>query len=154
MMSEQIRFRCGPSGGKGGDGFEDTPPPKAKISQVNIWVKEDDDKAVIHAIQVEWLDDSNSDIHGEAAKYPMHHVTLRDDEYLVGISGKCGDHLDKITFHTTNKDYPFGGTGGDVEFYYNLSDDGVSIRDIHIVGFMGRDGDVIDAIGCIFALKE
>lgn len=153
-MNDQNRFSCGPSGGTGGTKFDDPPPPKAKIRQINIWVKKDDDNAIINGIQVEWSDGSSSKTHGSETRSPKHYVPLDDDEYLVGISGRYGDHLDYITFVTTKKECPFGGKGGDVEFYYNTSDDGVSLPDVHIIGFLGRSGDTVDAIGCIFTIDK
>jgi len=144
-MSAQMK--CGPSGGIGGENFVDTlPPTKMKIKEVLVWYED-----TVEAIQVTWSDNSKSDKHGKGNANPTS-FTLRDDEYLVSISGRYGKSLDRITLITTKgQEKSFGGEGGDVEFYYNVDP---TYSQAHIIGFFGRAGDVIDAIGCIFSVEK
>ena len=66
---------------------------------------------------------------------------LDEDEYLVGISGRYGDFIDQIQFHTNKRVSPvYGGSGGDVFSLYAAEGE-------EVAGFFGRAGWFIDAIG-------
>jgi len=69
---------------------------------------------------------------------------------LKAISGRYGMYLDAIRFHFTNghTSAEFGGGGGDIEFKIPIPEkNGKPIGDI--VGFHGRWGAWIDAIGLV-----
>lgn len=144
-MSTQMK--CGPSGGIGGEDFEDICPPQGKkISEITVWYED-----VVEAIQIAWSGDSSSDKHGRGDDHPTP-ITLDEDEYLIGISGRYGVGADSISFVTTKNTYgPYGGDGGDVEYFYNVDP---ASPQAHIIGFCGRAGDAIDAIGCIFSVEK
>jgi hypothetical protein len=73
-------------------------------------------------------------------------ITLDPDEYIVGISGRYGDHIDSLRIYTNKKNSPvLGGTGGSVDFGYTAPQGQM------IVGFFGRAGDNLDAIGVLYA---
>ena len=146
-MKAQKKFKCGPSGGKGGKDFEDTPRLGTKIAEISIWAGD-----VVEGIRITW---SGGDYleHGSCSGDPKQPVVqLRDDEYLVAISGKYGEYIDHIKFYTSKEnEYEYGGSHGDVEFDYNAD---LTDMNAHIIGFFGRAQKVVDAIGCIFALKD
>jgi hypothetical protein len=106
----------------------------------------------VDAIQVSWSDSSPAHKHGGNAG-SSDTIRFASDEYLVGISGKYGEKVDSIRFVTNKEVYgPYGGPGGDVEYDYN---DAKPISpSVTIVGFCGRAGDYIDAIGCIFSVEK
>lgn len=74
--------------------------------------------------------------------------TLDRDEFLTGISGTYGASVDTIRLHTNKQtSAPFGGantSGGPANYLYEAPEG------YEIVGFWGRSGDMIDAIGIIF----
>lgn len=147
-MPNQIK--CGPSGGIGGSDFEDIPPANARIKSLTVWYRE-----WVDAIQVFWSDGTSSQKHGGGSGDGTT-IPLADGEYLVGISGKYGAKVDSIRFVTNQGTHgPYGGDGGDVKYHYNDAkheDVKPTSPSVTIVGFWGRAGDHIDAIGCVFSV--
>jgi hypothetical protein len=83
------------------------------------------------------------DLHGGAG------FNLDPDEYLIGISGTFGDHINSIMFYTNKRTSPtYGGSGGTDTFSYTAP------TGQRIVGFFGRAGDNLDAIGVLYAPIE
>jgi hypothetical protein len=73
-------------------------------------------------------------------------INLAPDEYILGISGRFGDHIDSIRIYTNKITSPvFGGNGGTDVFSYTAPEGQM------IVGFFGRAGDNLDAIGVLYA---
>ena len=73
-------------------------------------------------------------------------ISLDPDEYIIGIAGRFGDHIDSIRIYTNKKNSPvFGGNGGTDDFGYTAPHGQM------IVGFLGRAGDNLDAIGVLYA---
>ncbi|WP_269768037.1 jacalin-like lectin [Burkholderia ubonensis] len=73
-------------------------------------------------------------------------VSLDDDEYVIGISGRYGDRIDSLRIYTNKKtSNVFGGTGGTQEFGYTAPPGQM------IVAFIGRSGAALDAIGVVYA---
>lgn len=73
-------------------------------------------------------------------------ISLDPGEYIIGISGRYGDHINSIRFYTNKKTSPvFGGSGGTGIFGYTAPNGHM------IVGFFGRAGDNLDAIGVLYA---
>jgi len=141
-MPNQIK--CGPSGGIGGEDFEDILPPAGKkIREITVWYED-----IVEAIQIAWSDGS-SDKHGRGNHHPTP-IPLAEDEYLVGIAGRYGRGVDSISFVTTKRTHgPYGGDGGDVEYFYNVDP---ASPQAHIIAFFGRAGENLDAIGCVFSV--
>ena len=139
------QMKCGPSGGNGGEDFEDILPPAGKkISKITVWYEN-----MVEAIQVSWSDDLTSDKHGGGNDHSTS-IQLAEDEYLVGISGKYGRGVDSISFVTTKQKYgPYGGDGGDVAYFYNVNP---RFPQAHIIAFFGRVSENLDAIGCVFSV--
>lgn len=72
--------------------------------------------------------------------------SLDPDEYLIGVAGRYGDHIDSIQFFTNKRNSPvFGGSGGSVTFGYTAPAGHM------IVAFTGQAGDSLDAIGVMYA---
>lgn len=70
---------------------------------------------------------------------------LEPDEYITGLSGRCGDGIDSLRIHTNRRTSPlFGGGGGDREYRLEVP------RGAEAVGFAGRAGEYLDAIGLTF----
>lgn len=143
------RMKCGPSGGIDGDDFLDAPPPDdVRITAIHVW-----HGSWIDAIQIHWSDSKASPKHGGDGGENKEDIFLADDEHLVGIYGKYGEKVDSIGFVTNKRVIePLGGDGGDVEFHYNAAKS--PLTNIDIVGFCGRAGDYIYAIGCIFSVEK
>lgn len=71
---------------------------------------------------------------------------LERGEYIVGLSGRCGTHVDSLRIHTNMRTSQlFGGSGGDRDFRIDIPDDNQA------TGFMGRSGTYLDAIGLTYA---
>jgi hypothetical protein len=66
---------------------------------------------------------------------------LAPDEFLTGITVEYWRYIDRITFHTTKRDYgPFGGPGGVLK--KNLT----APAGRKVVGFKGRHWQLVDSI--------
>jgi hypothetical protein len=66
---------------------------------------------------------------------------LAPDEFLTGITVEYWRFVDRIAFHTNQRDYgPFGGPGGTVKKKLMAPDDR------SVVGFKGRHWALVDSI--------
>ena len=66
---------------------------------------------------------------------------LDEDEHLVSVTGRAGDFIDQIQFHTNKKSSAvYGGPGGE-PFTLSAADGE------EIAGFFGRSGWFIDSLG-------
>jgi hypothetical protein len=71
---------------------------------------------------------------------------LDPGEYIVGLSGRCGEYVDSLRIHTNRRTSElFGGRGGDREYQIDVPDGNQA------TGFMGRSGEYLDAIGLTYA---
>lgn len=132
----------GPAGGLGGNVFIDSPIPS---------------DAIIRSIQIY----SDSEVRGIGMTYqcnesvqamPVHGSTdtprtdfvLREKEYVKGISGKYGDRIDSLQIHTNLRTSAlFGSSGGTVPYNFDVP------AGVNVIGFVGRAGSSLDAIGCV-----
>ncbi len=70
---------------------------------------------------------------------------LDSDEYIVGLSGRYGNYIDALQIRTNKRASSlFGGRGGNQR--YNIDIPGGN----QAVGFVGRAGEYLDAIGLTF----
>ncbi len=70
---------------------------------------------------------------------------LDPDEHLLAVSGRYGDYIDSIKFHTDKKtSATYGGSGGKRDFRIEVP------RYNHAVGFIGRAARYLDAVGLSF----
>lgn len=142
--SAQDQINMGPSGGYGGSPFIDSIPSGAVADSVQIR-----NGAYIDALQmnlrllngqIQEMDQHGGD-GGTAETF-----SLNDDEHITAISGRYGQYVDSIRFHTNMRVSPtYGGSGGDADYYY------AAPPGWQIVGFYGRSGAYIDAIGIVLA---
>lgn len=133
--------QLGPIGGRGGKPFDGYSIPQgARLTAIHIYAD-----WVIDALQFDY-----TQVDGTAAGRPpvgglggRHYVFYLDpDEYLTGISGRCGWYLDSIRFHTSKRESDlFGGAGGEQE--YRL----IAPPGYEVVGLLGRADWYIDALG-------
>jgi hypothetical protein len=71
---------------------------------------------------------------------------LDSDEYIVGISGRYGKNIDCVRIQTNKRTSPlYGGSGGRQDYRVDVP------RDNQAVGLIGRSGNLLDAIGLIYA---
>jgi hypothetical protein len=74
----------------------------------------------------------------------LHVLRLDADEFIISISGQFSAQVDSIRIQTTKKVSPlFGGEGGAGAYIYEAP------PGAEIVGFFGRAGEALDAIGVI-----
>lgn len=131
-------------GGKGGHSFINNLTETCYLCKVKIRCGR-----VIDAITPVWKMADGTEKEGErqgGGGGSEHVFELDKGEYIVTVTGRVGENVDRLTF-TTNKGKvhgPYGGTGGhDIDPLENL----------HVRGFFGRSGERLDAIG-FFSVAE
>ena len=135
--------RCGPSGGTGGEDFaDDVLPEEWQVVEVHVHARKQ-----VYAVQIvhETGDGSRHPfpVHGRPAEQP-YILRLAADEFIVGISGHCSTQVDSMRIHTNKQISPLlGGDGGGGVYIYEAPSGS------EIVGFWGRAGDGLHAIGVI-----
>ncbi len=132
------------AGGRGGDEFSDFQvPPGAKVAMVHVRSGER-----VDSVQMVYVLPNGRNVAG-----PRHggnggdltSLRLDPDEYIIGISGRCGDGIDSLRIHTNKRiSRPFGGRGGNRDFRINIPPRSQA------VGFVGRAGEYLDAIGLTY----
>jgi hypothetical protein len=70
-------------------------------------------------------------------------LALDRDEYITAIRGRYGNVVDSLVIVTNKRTESFGGTGGGAAYDYEAP------PGTEIAGFIGRAGNVIDAIGVL-----
>ena len=130
-------------GGSGGSRFDDGGPEtvNGRITDVLIHSGQ-----YIDSIQVS---EGNPAVlhprHGGNGGYP-NNLILAGDEYITEVSGKYGKFIDSLTIQTNKGQIGhWGGDGGKYDF------DFAAPPGYAIVGFYGRSGQFLDAIGVIVA---
>jgi hypothetical protein len=129
-------------GGNGGNSFIDDLTTEKIVNRVIVRHGE-----LVDAIQLRWKTssgDRTGERHGGgggAEKF----FDLHDGECIESISGEAGDYVRKLTFTTNQgKEYTFGKGGcGSKPFTIDL-------KGKKILGFGGRSGEYLDAIGVCF----
>jgi hypothetical protein len=140
----QDQITLGPSGGYGGSPFVDSVPSGAVPSEILIrsGTYVDTLQMVLQLPngQIEYMDRHGGN-GGDADSFD-----LRDGEYITAIGGRYGQYVDSIQFYTNMRiSTIYGGSGGDADYYYEAP------PGWQIVGFYGRSGDYVDAIGVVLA---
>jgi hypothetical protein len=140
----QDRITLGPSGGYGGSPFVDSIPSSAVPSEILIH-----SGSYVDALQmvlqlpngqIGYMDRHGGD-GGDDDTFD-----LRDGEYITAIGGRYGQYVDSIQFYTNMRiSTIYGGSGGEADYYYEAP------PGWQIVGFYGRSGDFVDAIGVVLA---
>lgn len=147
-------FVFGPSGGTGGNsGVTDSdvdqlnllnPPssPPSRVERVEVFGGE-----FIDAIQ--FFHESSDGVSKPFVQHggpggDEHQLNLAREEHITKISGRYGEFVDFIVMET-DKDQKIeaGGAGGLGQYAYEAP------PDFEIVGFYGRSGEFVDAVGVV-----
>jgi hypothetical protein len=135
----------GPSGGQGGGPFSDTEiSEKSKVLAVQVTFGE-----YVDSIRLEYQDENQTvqelEKHGGQGSTAKTFVLAKED-HLTGISGLYGQNIDCLSLHTqlgrTSELYGKYRTGLQ-PFEYKVA------PGEEVIGFHGRSGALIDAIGII-----
>jgi len=131
-------------GGRGGSDFTDLQPAVGtRVIEVRIWSGDR-----IDSVQLVYAAPNAGESlgvrHGGSGGR-MSPLRLQADEYITGISGRYGDNIDSMRIHTNRRVSPlYGGRGGDRDYAVQVP------SGMQAVGFAGRTGDLVDAIGLIY----
>jgi Jacalin-like lectin domain len=151
-------FRVGPSGGIGGNAFDDDKDAPGVVD--NSFVSVIDVFAGQFVNSIQFFNTTSSNAPAPLPKHgvdsgPRNRIVLEPNEYIVAISGKAGQYVDSISIRTrtsagVEKSYgPFGGLGGE-EFVYEAPVlPAPADPDIVIAGVHGGAGAIIDSLGVI-----
>jgi hypothetical protein len=132
------------AGGAGGAAFVDADiPPGARIVEVRV-------KAGNYLDSIQFIYSLPNGRPLEGARHGGNggraaSFRLDPGEYIVGLSGRCGEYVDSLRIHTNRRTSQlFGGMGGDVEYRIDVPNGNQA------TGFMGRSGEYLDAIGLTY----
>ena len=133
------------AGGRGGNPFSDTQPAAGtRVTEVRVRSGE-----MIDAVQMVYATVSGSSSlagqHGGSGGR-LNVFRLDADEYITGISGRHGEMIDSLRIHTNKKTSPlYGGSGGSRDYQIEVP------TGTEALGFVGRAGERLDAIGLTYA---
>ena len=142
-------FNEGPSGGTGGKSFVDDAIDYDGVYLKEIRVRSGKRIDSIQCIYEEsdghtYIGPTNGGSGGES-----NHFILDDDEFIQEVRGRYGSRLDSIQFITDRQQSPvYGGSGGGSQFRY------MAPENFEIIGFFGRAGEEVDAIGVILRNRD
>lgn len=131
-------------GGSGGDAFSDSQPAAgARVTEVRIRSGERVDSVQM----VYTLSDGRTVLgprHGGGGGQ-LHAIVLDFDEYIVALSGRYGEMIDSLRVVTNKREFQlFGGPGGSRDYRIDVP------YGYQAVGFAGRAGKYLDAIGLTY----
>jgi hypothetical protein len=136
--------KLGPSGGSGGAVFTDDLNVSEKVKSVRVRVTPG--LATISAVQLIVENGTSTralNEHGGSVG-TVEEFFLDDDEFITEIRGRYGLVVDSVEFETSKQlSHRFGGNGGNADYIYQAPDG------FEIVGFHGKSGLAIDALGVI-----
>jgi len=115
-----------------------------KISKMKIWSGNN-----VNGIQVCYKMNSGeerwADEHlGTHGNFEPHLIEFHDDEYLIGIAGKCGSYMDNLTVKTNKNKYSFGTSQSGLPYTIELPFNCVPIA------FVGGIGGHLHNIGLVY----
>jgi hypothetical protein len=131
------------AGGNGGNPFMDETPQDARITEIRVFAG-----IFIDGIQAVYALPNGrlfeGVVHGNRGGAP-NVFRLERDEYVIGLSGRCGQYLDSLQIMTNRRTSPrYGGPGGKRDYRVEV-DSGYQA-----IGFLGRSGKYLDAIGLTY----
>lgn len=144
-------YRCGISGGTGGEPFFDDTVPGGLPDEsfaVRLRIRYG---TVVNSVQMiidrPGAPETALPLHGSDSG-TLQTITLERGETIEQISGKYGVTVDSILIRTNARTLgPFGGSGGAADYIY------MAPTGHEIIGFIGRSGSVVDAIGVIITSR-
>jgi hypothetical protein len=133
------------AGGNGGDPFQDASSTSGgRIAEVRV-----SSGTMVDSIQISYILPNGRMVEGPRHGGPggqANSFRLDSDEYIVGISGRFGKNIDCLRIQTNKRTSPlYGGSGGRQDYRIDVP------RDSQAIGFAGRSGNLLDAIGLIYA---
>jgi hypothetical protein len=133
------------AGGRGGRAFADRDVPAgARIAEVRVRAGE-----WLDSIQVVYALADGRTVEGSRHGGTGGNVSvfrLDRDEYVIGLSGRSGERVDSLRIQTNRRtSQVFGGRGGSQDYRLDVP------AGSEAIGFTGRSGEYLDAIGLIFA---
>jgi hypothetical protein len=133
------------AGGRGGTAFSDSKVPLgARVAEVRLWIGD-----FIDAVQMTYVLPGGRILegarHGGSGGRP-YVFRLETNEYITGISGRYGDNIDSLVIQTNRRtSQSYGGRGGSRNYRISVP------AGYQAVGFTGRAGQYLDAIGLTYA---
>lgn len=143
----------GPSGGAGGGKFDHWQQSAHAHDIAEIGVLE---RGGIHCLYVDYRATATQVARrvssgfcnpgtDDSLHYTRQRIRLAPDEYLLGIAGRFGDHVNSLRFYTSKgQTLRVGLEIGNGSFGYTAPSGQM------IAGFVGRAGMYVDAIGVIY----
>lgn len=128
-------WAVGPEGGTGGSDFRDAVPPGARVTKINLRCG-----GRVDGVQLV-LNTGPLGYHGGTGGI-LNEIALDPGEYIARLHGRAGERVDQVEVITNKRSITCGGTGGG-RFAFDPP------PDYEIVGFYGRSGTQIDALGVI-----
>ena len=125
-------------GGEGGVPYLIVLQPNARLIRVTVWHRD-----YVDGIQLETDLGVLPRIGGTGKHRDVQTeiFELAPDEFLAGISVEYWQYLDRLTFHTTHRNFgPYGGPGG------LLKKTMTAPAGRRVVGFKGRHWELVDSI--------
>lgn len=135
---------AGPSGGVGGVPFDDDPPADGGIlRELRVW-----SGISIEGLQIVMMIDGvlieRPRVGSTTAGFAS--VMLDPDEVITEVYGHYGSYIEQLSIRTSRgRNRRFGGITSGREFAY------FAPEGMQIIGFWGRAGRLIDALGVHFA---
>jgi hypothetical protein len=134
------------AGGAGGTAFVDPPQEDARIAAVLVYAS-----ASIHSVQMVYESRDKkrtaSPRRGGAGGLPRLFV-LEPDEHIVAVSGRRGERLHSIRFHTNKRVSPEYGTASGTPHRVDVQPGQT------VIGFAGRAGEYLEAVGLAIAIPD
>ena len=135
---------CGPSGGGGGGPFNDESLLQAGTRVARVVIRTG---ALVDSVEI-----THARPNGSLVDLPHHggfgggeqRLDLNIGERITQIDGRYGQLVDSINIRTTQNRVLSGGGDGGVDGYVYQAPPG-----FEIVGFFGRSGELMDAIGVV-----
>ena len=133
------------AGGGGGTPYTDQDvAPGARIAEVIVHAGD-----TIDSVQALYVLPDGSYVEGARHGGPggrPYRFRLDSDEFITGLSGRCGARIDSLQIVTNKRtSEAFGGRGGDQDFRLDVPPGSQAL------GFVGQAGDLVDAIGLVYA---
>jgi hypothetical protein len=164
MADFSILFTFGPSGGSGGESFSDM-DILSKFVARNVYYRISKIKIRhglwIDAIQTCWVTSLGAEVWSpRLGGNGGTEITIDMDPNhpFSGIKGTYDQYVNQLNLQISQEIAEFGNSIGKKEYSYNYYNgrfqEDASIGNYEVVGFWGRAGSFVNAIGPIFRLVE